>query len=222
MDDFIVIPTADALCGSHACQHKFQLFFSQEVRIILSTGPIFTRIFRRAFYALCRNTSKSLTVSEYIKVFRRPRVARKHLNQTFCWQRNIQLTCTITWPQSSGFSAVVSPKYFGAFRVDQWLRIVTATSIERLSGYMSAIKNCLKNVNSCVRWKSVNCADIHRNDTEYLPCIQNESRPLTNVSDFFCTLCNDSSLKFELSLWSITKGINEIGGLLNSTNESHF
>jgi len=53
-----------------------------------------------------------------------------------------QVSCTITWPQSSGFLAVGIPDDFGVFRADQWRWGGTA-SRECLSGDASKTRNFL-------------------------------------------------------------------------------
>jgi hypothetical protein len=65
MGDVCVISTADAVCGSHAFQHNFQLFIAQRCTLLKISG--FTWIFWQEFCICCFNTSKSLMSAEYTK-----------------------------------------------------------------------------------------------------------------------------------------------------------
>jgi hypothetical protein len=63
-----VIHTADALCGSYAFQHNFQLRRTEVST--LSKFPGFTRISWQTFSSRCCNTRKPFIGAEYTKVFR--------------------------------------------------------------------------------------------------------------------------------------------------------
>jgi hypothetical protein len=65
-----VISTADALCGSHAFQHNFQLFAAQ--KFALCRKFLVSLESPDTFSTRCCNTSKSLIGAEYTKVFRCP------------------------------------------------------------------------------------------------------------------------------------------------------
>jgi hypothetical protein len=65
----LVNSTANALCGSHAFQHNFQLFVAQRciicrILLLLLESP------ERHFSTPCCNISMSLTDAEYAEVFR--------------------------------------------------------------------------------------------------------------------------------------------------------
>ena len=213
---FIVIAVGDALWGSHACQYKFQLFFSQEVRIIskkvciLSKIPVFTRVFLEAFYILCCNSCKSLIGSQYIIVFRRARVARRHLNRSFGRQW-IGRRGPVNWPARS---PNLNPPDF-----QLWWHLNTVVYSEP--------NNDLELLQQRV-YKVV--IGIFVLNHEFLKmfafvCDKNLEVVLTSVGDtqsiwrrdytklarslrcgFFSTLYNGSRLKPEISLRSVTKG----------------
>jgi hypothetical protein len=80
--------------------------------------PFSTRVSKETFYSytLCCNHSKSLIGSEYINVFRRPRVARQHLNRPFGRQW-IGRRGPVNWPTRS---PDLNPPYF-----QQWWHLNT-------------------------------------------------------------------------------------------------
>jgi hypothetical protein len=62
MANVCVIFTADALCGSHACEHNFKLFVAQFQRFLVSAETLNRRSPLAAIISL-----KSLTSSEHNK-----------------------------------------------------------------------------------------------------------------------------------------------------------
>jgi hypothetical protein len=104
-------------------------------------------------------------------------------------QRPSQLACTISWPQSSAFLAVGTPKDIGVFSTSQWLISIRAMNRENACYKIQLKPGIYDRVHTSVWWRAEGHVEVRGNHIAHLLWRAHELHPCLSRNLFLNVSC---------------------------------